>query len=98
MSAGKSLGEPAVAIELGAEVVSDAFRDNSQHADEMSVLPTLQELATLRRVPNRTPARLFTIAFVELCERFSYYGSTVVCKCTPIYKVQDQIHYIRQQN
>lgn len=48
--------------------------------DEMSVLPTIEELATLRRVPNHIPLKLFTIAFIELCERFSYYGSTVVCK------------------
>lgn len=43
--------------------------------------PTTEELATLRRVSNNIPAKLFTIAFIELCERFSYYGSTVVCKC-----------------
>ncbi|KAK2606189.1 hypothetical protein QQS21_003359 [Conoideocrella luteorostrata] len=38
----------------------------------------MEELSTLRRVPNHIPLRLFTIAFIELCERFSYYGSTVV--------------------
>lgn len=42
--------------------------------------PTMEEMATLRRVPNHIPAKLFTIAFIELCERFSYYGCTVVCK------------------
>ncbi|KGQ03803.1 putative peptide transporter ptr2 [Beauveria bassiana D1-5] len=40
--------------------------------------PTTEELVTLRRVPNKIPVRLYTIAFIELCERFSYYGSTVV--------------------
>lgn len=45
--------------------------------------PTPEEIATLRRVPNHIPLKLFTIAFVELCERFSYYGSTVVCKSSP---------------
>ncbi|KAJ6438536.1 LSM domain-containing protein [Purpureocillium lavendulum] len=37
--------------------------------------PTPEQLATLRRVPNEIPLRLFTVAFVELCERFSFYGS-----------------------
>ncbi|RBQ75631.1 hypothetical protein FVER53590_07951 [Fusarium verticillioides] len=40
--------------------------------------PTAEELDTLRRVPNKIPIKLFSIAFIELCERFSYYGSTVV--------------------
>ncbi|KAF5607937.1 proton-dependent oligopeptide transporter POT family [Fusarium subglutinans] len=40
--------------------------------------PTAEELDTLRRVPNKIPLKLFSIAFIELCERFSYYGSTVV--------------------
>ncbi|EGX89514.1 oligopeptide transporter [Cordyceps militaris CM01] len=40
--------------------------------------PTTEELATLRRVPDKIPIKLYTIAFIELCERFSYYGSTVV--------------------
>lgn len=48
--------------------------------DEDFPSPTTEELMTLRRVPNKIPAKLFTIAFIELCERFSYYGSTVVCK------------------
>ncbi|KAF4965017.1 hypothetical protein FZEAL_10814 [Fusarium zealandicum] len=40
--------------------------------------PTVDELATLRRVANKIPLKLFSIAFIELCERFSYYGCTVV--------------------
>ncbi|KAI1026180.1 hypothetical protein LB504_011303 [Fusarium proliferatum] len=40
--------------------------------------PTAEELGTLRRVPNKIPLKLFSIAFIELAERFSYYGSTVV--------------------
>ncbi|KID82631.1 oligopeptide transporter [Metarhizium guizhouense ARSEF 977] len=51
---------------------------DTQELDETSVLPTTEELALLRRVPNHIPLKLFTIAFIELCERFSYYGSTVV--------------------
>jgi proton-dependent oligopeptide transporter, POT family len=42
--------------------------------------PTEEEVATLHRVPGHIPWKAYTIAFVELCERFSYYGTTVVCK------------------
>ena len=54
--------------------------------DETLTSPTDEELVTLRRVPNHIPLKIFTIAFIELCERFSYYGSTVVCK----YHLPDQ--------
>ncbi|BFZ60054.1 hypothetical protein YB2330_001076 [Saitoella coloradoensis] len=40
--------------------------------------PTEDEITTLRRVPGKVPWNAYTVAFVELCERFSYYGSTVV--------------------
>jgi len=39
---------------------------------------TEEEIATLRHVSDKIPWNAFTIAFVELCERFSYYGTTVV--------------------
>lgn len=42
--------------------------------------PTEEELHTLRRVADHVPLKVYTLAFVELCERFSYYGTTVVCK------------------
>lgn len=41
-------------------------------------LPTEEELHTLRRVPEKIPWNIYTIAFIELCERFSYYGTTAV--------------------
>jgi hypothetical protein len=41
--------------------------------------PTDEELATLRRVAGKLPAAAYSVAFVELCERFSYYGTTAVC-------------------
>ncbi|KAH8590995.1 hypothetical protein B0O99DRAFT_633429 [Bisporella sp. PMI_857] len=50
--------------------------ENETHGE----LPTDDELHTLRRVSDKIPWRVYTIAFVELCERFSYYGTTVVCK------------------
>lgn len=42
-------------------------------------LPTDEELVTLRRVSDDIPWITLSIAFVELCERFSYYGTTIVC-------------------
>lgn len=41
-------------------------------------VPTEEELHTLRRVPDKIPLSIYTIAFIELCERFSYYGTTAV--------------------
>lgn len=49
-------------------------------AGMLEPFPTPEELATLRRVPNKIPIKLFTIGFVELCERFSFYGTTAMCK------------------
>lgn len=46
---------------------------------EDSDAPSLEELHTLRRVRDHINWKAYTIAFVELCERFSYYGTTVVC-------------------
>ncbi|KAL2810336.1 POT family-domain-containing protein [Aspergillus granulosus] len=40
--------------------------------------PTDEELNTLRRVSGKIPWIMWTIAFVELCERFSYYGTSVL--------------------
>jgi hypothetical protein len=41
--------------------------------------PTQEDLRTLRRVSGKIPWTAFTIAFVELCERFGYYGCQVLC-------------------
>ncbi|POS81944.1 hypothetical protein EPUL_005990, partial [Erysiphe pulchra] len=40
--------------------------------------PTDEELHSLRRVPETIPWGVYSLAFVELCERFSFYGTTVV--------------------
>ncbi|EJD43873.1 proton-dependent oligopeptide transport family protein [Auricularia subglabra TFB-10046 SS5] len=42
------------------------------------VLATEEDIATLRRTPDRIPWNSYLIALVELAERFSYYGSAVV--------------------
>lgn len=96
MPGGDTLAEPIIGAELRAEAADEKRAslsaiqrgetgvphrgENGSSIDELSILPTREDLATLRRVPNKIPVKLFTIAFIELCERFSYYGSTVVCK------------------
>lgn len=40
--------------------------------------PTEEELQTLRRVSGKIPMVAWTIAFCELAERFSYYGTSIV--------------------
>lgn len=47
--------------------------------------PTEEELhgpSALRRVSAPIPWAVYTVAFVELCERFSYYGTQVLCTLT----------------
>ena len=46
--------------------------------------PTEDEKTDLRKVCGHIPWTSYTIAFVELCERFSYYGTTAVCKYIPL--------------
>lgn len=49
------------------------------HAGEdLEDFPSEEDIRTLRRVADYIPPKLFTIAFVEACERFSYYGTVVV--------------------
>ena len=52
--------------------------------DLQKTYPTDEELRTLRRVCGQIPWTAYTVAFVELCERFSYYGTTAVCVSLPI--------------
>ncbi|EAW13600.1 putative MFS peptide transporter [Aspergillus clavatus NRRL 1] len=40
--------------------------------------PSEEDFRTLRRVAGTIPWTAYTVAFVELCERFSYYGTTAV--------------------
>lgn len=52
----------------------------SSLVEQDDATPTDEDLATLRRIPERIPLICFTVAFVELCERFAYYGTTAVCE------------------
>lgn len=66
---------------LGHGSISGAVQERPASFDEDDEV-TEEELHTLRRVSGKIPWPAFTVAFVELCERFSYYGTTVVCKST----------------
>jgi proton-dependent oligopeptide transporter, POT family len=60
-------------------------KDGTNYYDtDIGEFPTEEELHSLRRVPGHIPWKAFALAFVELCERFSYYGTTVVCKSKSI--------------
>lgn len=63
---------PAFLHSEGKATLQDSY------VDEADDFPTEEELATLRRVPARIPWKIFTIAFVELVERMSYYGTVAV--------------------
>lgn len=52
---------------------------NPVEVEAKETSPSDEELRTLRRVAGPLPWPAFTVAFVELCERFSYYGTTAVC-------------------
>lgn len=83
----------AISHDIGTDekvpVVDDLTIDNAPPVREGSIegddyalektAPTDEELATLRRVAGKLPAAAYSVAFVELCERFSYYGTTAVC-------------------
>ncbi|KAK1983042.1 POT family protein [Colletotrichum cereale] len=42
------------------------------------VYPTEEELLTLRRIHGKVDWLIYSIGFVEMCERFAYYGTTAV--------------------
>ncbi|KAF7549046.1 hypothetical protein G7Z17_g6660 [Cylindrodendrum hubeiense] len=72
--------EKRASISAEPAITEIAPRKNAFHIADTSglELPSDADMRTLRRVPNHIPLKLFTIAFIELCERFSYYGCTVV--------------------
>lgn len=50
----------------------------SEYLDHDLPIPSAEELVSLRRVSEKIPFKAYTIAFVELVERLSYYGTTQV--------------------
>ncbi|EKG10806.1 Oligopeptide transporter [Macrophomina phaseolina MS6] len=71
--------EPDAPTPLGEkelELVQRETDNGSSTTDDEK--PTEEDFRTLFRVSGKIPWTTYTIAFVELCERFSYYGTTVV--------------------
>jgi hypothetical protein len=72
---------------VGTPERKDGLHGRRRDSDSMSadtvVPPTDEEMHSLRRIPAPIPWICFTIAFVELCERFAYYGTTAVSKLRP---------------
>ena len=64
-------------LTIDSAPLRDASIEGDYSLDKTS--PTDEELATLRRVAGKLPMAAYSVAFVELCERFSYYGTTAVC-------------------
>lgn len=58
---------------------ADGLEDDDGHiGQEGDTFPTEEELHTLRRVPDTISLAAYSVALVELCERFSYYGTQVL--------------------
>lgn len=65
-------------VEPSAMYEGQATEQTGYLPDNVEDFPTEEELATLRRVPDHIPIKAYTIAYVELVERLSYYGTTQV--------------------
>lgn len=61
-------------ISLDSGCITEAVYNDKQVL--LGYSPTLEELATLRKVPDKLPMSAWSVALVELCERFTYYGIT----------------------
>jgi len=85
MSTGGAGNLELVEAARGDQLVMEKDLELTKHAldstEESSMDDThisSEDLARLRRVSGKIPWTAYTIAFVELCERFSYYGTTTV--------------------
>jgi POT family proton-dependent oligopeptide transporter len=72
----RKLGDAFHAAEITPVYAGEATHQNA-YLDDKTV-PTDEELRTLRRVSGRVPWLVLTVAFVELLERMSYYGTIAV--------------------
>ena len=68
---GNDQDHPVAHLETGVRVKPDV-------SDDDFIAPSDEDLATLRRVPEKLPWTTYAIAFCELAERFSYYGCVQV--------------------
>lgn len=80
---------PGIEKGLDGEKRPEAYQSNLADARGSSetltgpngeVYPTEEELTTLRRTHGKVSWLIYSIGFVEMCERFAYYGTTAVCK------------------
>lgn len=71
---------------------SQGTNEAEEEDDVMKDVPTELELKTLRRISGDIPWQAYSIAFVELCERFSWYGTTAVCKSPRTFAYRCNIH------
>jgi hypothetical protein len=74
---GTTMLDPAAAV---IESRSDTDKSSDVEFDVNKPFPNEEEFATLPRVPGSIPWTAWTVAAVEFAERFSYYGTTAVCK------------------
>ncbi|PYH46332.1 putative MFS peptide transporter [Aspergillus saccharolyticus JOP 1030-1] len=64
--------------ELPTPEKDEAVVTATRYDEEGREMPTVEEEQSLRRVAGKVKWTAYTVAFVELCERFSYYGTTAV--------------------
>lgn len=69
----------------GIETAMVAAQRRDSEYDNIPTEADLHGPTALRRVAAPIPWSVYTVAFVELCERFSYYGTQVVCKSHPFF-------------
>lgn len=78
---------PAIAKGMGSESVTEKQDPLASASEELigpngEQYPTEEDWATLRRVYGKVNWMIYVIGIVEMCERFAYYGTTAVCKCS----------------
>jgi POT family proton-dependent oligopeptide transporter len=83
---GGSLADPITALSDKSDV------GENEKDDLLRPFPTEEEWATLPRVAGSIPWTAWTVAFVEFAERFSYYGTSAVCKSTGLFDVMLRIY------
>ncbi|KAK2757413.1 oligopeptide transporter [Colletotrichum kahawae] len=75
---------PAIEKGVNSEKKPGAYQGDLVESHETltgpngEIYPTLEEQATLRRVHGKVSWLIYSIGFVEMCERFAYYGTTAV--------------------
>lgn len=76
MDSGDGQGEKEISVLSPAPAYVDEKLDvvATRVSSVEGIEPTEEERHTLRHVADKLPKSAFLVAFVELCERFAYYG------------------------